>query len=186
MTKIFPNLYIGDSSDEHNAELLMINNISTIVNTAKDLDPTPLLSHIKYYKVNLIDGPGNSLNDYLDGVSLLIFLTLRINTFDDLRFENILVCCHEGASRSPSLVIMLIAYSMVLCENKGIEEAIESAKKKVFECREVCKKINVSHLEVMKSVLLRLLPSKYMQESSVEVKEIELKRFLVSFDSNNN
>ena len=181
MTKILPNLYIGDLQDEHNVELLKTNNITTIVNTAKDLDPTPLLSHIKYYKVNLIDGTGNNVNDYLDGVRLLIFLTLRVDVFDNLRLENILVCCHEGASRSPSLVIMLIAYSMILCGNKGIEEAIELAKKKVFERREVCKKINVAHLVIMKSVLLRLLPSKYLQENSTEIKEIELRRYLAGF-----
>lgn len=95
MIKVTDNIYVGNSLDESKADF------PVILNVAKDLKPTRCWPTSEYYHVGLIDGPGNPRGMYVAAVKVLesvVYLEKRV-----------LVCCHEGKSRSVSVAMMYLA-----------------------------------------------------------------------------
>jgi protein-tyrosine phosphatase len=94
MNKITDNIFLGNATDARDAEALKANGITAILNVAIDLDYFPPTG-IAYFKVGMTDGKNNPNGMYLNAVATLKSLLGRYK---------VLVHCHEGRSRSPSVV----------------------------------------------------------------------------------
>jgi protein-tyrosine phosphatase len=92
------NLWVGNSQDEETAEVDMI------LNVARDLRPTRGYPKVEYCHVGLVDGPGNPMTAYC--AAILALATLKQVCASNWR---ILVCCHEGKSRSLAVAVMYLA-----------------------------------------------------------------------------
>lgn len=96
MTKITENIHIGSSTDARTCSADF-----AVLNVAFDLDVDNPLPKERA-KVGLIDGPGNTVEAMLAAVYMLSALCRR--------HPNVLVHCHEGKSRSTSVVALYMAY----------------------------------------------------------------------------
>ncbi len=94
MTEIVPGIWIGNSRDARNAELLRKNGIKAILNCAVDL-AYEMPSEFVQAKVGMVDGPGNPTRSFYIAVQVLSMLK---------DIGPVLVHCHEGRSRSVSVV----------------------------------------------------------------------------------
>lgn len=100
MDKITNSIWIGDSKDAANGQL-ETHGINAILNVASDLHISRGHNHgIHYSQCGLMDGPGNSLASYYSAI-----LQLGHLVGSD---KNVLVHCHAGWSRSPSVVAMYL------------------------------------------------------------------------------
>jgi protein-tyrosine phosphatase len=116
MDRISSSIFLGSSSDAlYRLSLLKSNGITAILNVAKDLD-NPFASHRDFYTlhVGLGDGDGNPLG-------LLYSAVLSLSAMVDAG-HIIMVHCHEGRSRSPSVVA---AYLVAKNQYNSIEEALD-------------------------------------------------------------
>ncbi len=126
------DIYIGGSCAVTDTELLARHNIGTVINCAVNLDidwvtqpqtkrhaenaTKPLLRHgagpVRYYKLGLVDGPGNA-EDMLYAGYLLMRSALRQQLPDKPSYKNqqrgnVLVNCRGGRSRSVILVALFL------------------------------------------------------------------------------
>jgi len=117
VSKIFSWLYIGDGSDARDRNLIESLGITHIINCVSHALPCPW-KDIQYYKMTL-----KSITQTISKEEMKPI----VDFIDKAREEGgkVLVHCHEGKERSPSVVI---AY---LCE-KGmpLKEAYELVKSK--------------------------------------------------------
>lgn len=108
MIRLADKLWIGDSTDEIEADLSVLR-IKAILNVAQDLQPTRGWAHgIEYAHVGLIDGPGNVISAYYGAVATLTSLLTR---------HNVMVCCHTY-SRSMAVSLMYLNAT----SNRGWDE----------------------------------------------------------------
>jgi hypothetical protein len=121
------DFYIGGMEGASDIDLLRANNITTVVNCAVNLDfnfvTQPLspaeqtvsygFGDIRYYKLGLIDGPGNPETMVLAGYYLLKgALEQRLPekpTYPYRDKGNVLVNCRGGRSRSVTLVALFLS-----------------------------------------------------------------------------
>lgn len=92
INQITENLFVGSSLAARDKKILDENNITAVVNVAKDLND-PWFDGIKSFKVGLMDGdsPENA-GQYVRAWAVVASL-IRAG-------ERVLVHCHEGRSRS--------------------------------------------------------------------------------------
>lgn len=121
------DIYIGGSTGAANAQLLRKHNITTVINCAVNLDidlveqldaqhTEPLRDFgagpIRYYKIGLIDGPGNPESMVLAGYHLMrSSLSQKIPDKPSYKVRekgNILVNCRGGRSRSVTIVAVFL------------------------------------------------------------------------------
>jgi len=130
MEQIRKNLWLGNSSDAQNLQLLTASGIRAVLNVARDLDyqlqkPVGVILPEKamwQHKVGLIDGPGNDAKTFIAAVFALGGFVESGRTC--------LAHCHQGRSRSPSVVAAYLAvketkeFDDVLAELKSIREIV--------------------------------------------------------------
>jgi protein tyrosine phosphatase (PTP) superfamily phosphohydrolase (DUF442 family) len=111
------NLFIGNSNDSRDINRLRQLGINSVVNVAKDLEGPWFHGEFWNYKIPLYDGPGNKLWQITMAVDIIN--TLLSNG------EKVLVHCHSGMSRSPSIVALVLAVNNI-CPT--LEEAFNFVK----------------------------------------------------------
>lgn len=85
------------------ANLALAPGVTGLLNVAIDWNPQGFDQFdFEYNKVGLVDGPGN-----LPGTMMAAMLMLEQMLE---RNSKVVVCCHMGASRSPAVVALYIAY----------------------------------------------------------------------------
>jgi len=112
MKFVTETIAIGNSSDA----IAPGDGIKAILNVAFDLDVSGE-GHPKYqrHKVGLIDGPGNSKFKMMSAVLCLLSL------LDEDHRQKILVHCHSGHSRSPSVVAVVLALAQGISVHKAYD-----------------------------------------------------------------
>jgi hypothetical protein len=144
------DFYIGGMEGASDIDLLRANNITTVVNCAVNLDfnfvTQPLspaeqtvsygFGDIRYYKLGLIDGPGNPETMVLAGYYLLKgALEQRLPekpTYPYRDKGNVLVNCRGGRSRSVTLVALFLSIA-----EPGRFPSFDAALQHVREKREL-------------------------------------------------
>ena len=119
------SLYVGGMEGASDLDLLKASGISTVVNCAVNLDfnyvSEPLspaeqpidygYGDIRYYKLGLIDGPGNPETMFVAGYYLLRGALDQVlperHTYPRRERGNVLVNCRGGRSRSVALTALL-------------------------------------------------------------------------------
>ncbi|GGL50045.1 dual specificity protein phosphatase family protein [Wenxinia marina] len=124
-------LYVGGREGASNLDLLRKHGITTVVNCAvnfdinlvqetdPDSDPANLpWGHgaVRYYKLGLVDGPGNAETMMLAGYYLLRGALSQVlperASYPTRERGNVLVNCRGGRSRSVALVALLLHHAM--------------------------------------------------------------------------
>jgi protein-tyrosine phosphatase len=136
MNHIYKNIFVGNSQDPKNTDELLSNNIAYILNVAQDLDVNPLVG--KYYKCGLMDGPGNTFEDY----SRIMLIALSLF----LEGKNILIHCHEGKSRSAFIAMVLISLDIIRTQTRKSSDVKQEALGILVKARPIVT-INRAHLE---------------------------------------
>jgi hypothetical protein len=146
MNHIYKNIYLGNSQDPKHTDELMTNDITFILNVAKDLDVNPLVGI--YYKSGLMDGPGNTWDDYIRTCYLAYSLFLE--------GKNMLIHCHEGKSRSAFIVLILITLDLFKQgSNMNGKEVQLKAMDILVKARPIVT-INKAHFDVYESLVASL------------------------------
>lgn len=102
MDQITSHIWLGDSGAARDYNTLKKEGITATLNVAIDLDTSDYYGpDVLRCKRGLIDGPGNEQADFDKAVQLLIELLAE--------GHKVLVHCHAGVSRSPSVVAAHIA-----------------------------------------------------------------------------
>ncbi len=116
MHRINEKIFLGSSSDAlHRAPLVSQQGITALLNVAKDLTNLNVThQHFRITHVGLGDGDGNPKGLLYAAVMALAGLIQEGHT--------VLVHCHEGRSRSPTVVA---TYLVAKGEFQSIEEALE-------------------------------------------------------------
>lgn len=99
MNRISDRIYLGDSYDARTRDILDESKITAILNVAGDLLQDSLGR--TYVHAPLIDGPGNENHHMASAISELARLYKEGHT--------ILIHCHMGVSRSPTVLAAFIA-----------------------------------------------------------------------------
>ncbi|BFM51420.1 dual specificity protein phosphatase [Marinomonas sp. THO17] len=121
------DIYLGGSIAAANRQLHQEHKIKIIFNCAVNLDidlvtspdhkhQTPLLNfgagHVRYYKIGLIDGPGNPTEMLLSGYHLLRAALLQRMpekaSYPVKEQGNLLIHCRGGRSRSVALLALFL------------------------------------------------------------------------------
>lgn len=121
------DIYLGGSAGAADRQLHEENNIKVIFNCAVNLDidlasttdhkhQPPLLNfgtgHVRYYKIGLIDGPGNPAEMLLSGYYLLRAALLQRMpekaSYPIKEQGNLLIHCRGGRSRSVALLALFL------------------------------------------------------------------------------
>lgn len=142
------DLYIGGSDAAADMALLRTRNIKVMLNCAVNLDidlvkdPQPEVAshlathgagHVRYYKLGLVDGPGNPEMMMLAGYHLLRSILdqeLPDKPSYPLREKgNILVNCRGGRSRSVALVSLFLHLELPL-RYPTLQAAIDHVREK--------------------------------------------------------
>jgi protein-tyrosine phosphatase len=116
MDQISDKIFIGNSQEAQKPHLLHRAGITAILNVALDLD-YPNQEDFLCHKHGLVDGPGNSVADMKAAVDCLANLLAHGHT--------VLVHCHVGMSRSPTVVAKYIASKQF----RPIESVVEDIAK---------------------------------------------------------
>ena len=135
---IIPHLFVGNSHSARTSSIISENDITAIVNVAKDLDD-PWLPEVQLYKFGIVDGASHENHSVTYALAARTVLTLLD------RGETVLLHCHEGISRSVAVAVLVVskfngmsldqAYGLVGTQrpiafiNKGHKIHIEEARK---------------------------------------------------------
>ncbi len=133
MTNVFPNIWLGNSRDMHEADLRK-HKVDAILNTAHDLEcnrgwPDGVL----YVKCGLVDGPGNTMAAYHAAVLMLCSIVTG--------GRKVLVSDHDAGSRACAVIIMAMHamrrmgwehWAKIIAEKTGREVAVHLEHRKAF------------------------------------------------------
>jgi protein-tyrosine phosphatase len=102
VNQIRPNIWLGSWPDAGNHALLRRNGITAVLNVAIDHNDRPC-DDIGWFKVGLLDGPGNPRSR----------VQLDIDTLGDLiaAEEHVYVHCVAGCSRAPYILARYLAHA---------------------------------------------------------------------------
>jgi len=95
--EIFPNLFLGNSINAANKELLKSNNFDIIINVTDNI-PNFFENDFEYYNVSIKDNTNAFFGLNLENCAKYIHDNLRLN-------KKIIVHCFEGRSRSVTIII---------------------------------------------------------------------------------
>lgn len=112
MEEVIPGIWLGDSQDAKNTEALTAAGIRSLLNVAWDLSYSIDPAFIQA-KIGLIDGPGNRTGAFRIAVETLANLATM---------GPVLIHCHAGKSRSPSV---LAAYLVMYRNCKSLKGAYD-------------------------------------------------------------
>lgn len=112
------NLYVGNSNDARDIDNLRRLGIKRVLNVATDLEGPWFHGDYRNYKIPLTDGPGNQLYQY----QLALYTATTILSHG----EKLLIHCHAGISRSPSIAAACLVF---LKKARTIEEALQIVKR---------------------------------------------------------
>mmetsp|Transcript_4585 Transcript_4585/g.6861 ORF Transcript_4585/g.6861 Transcript_4585/m.6861 type:complete len:499 (+) Transcript_4585:127-1623(+) len=114
-----PNLYIGSASSARNDRAIKDLNITHIVN-ATTREPNHFVDKCKYLRLAIEDTIVQDLSDCLSKSFAFISAALKENEILEKK-NNILVHCHQGKSRSASVVIHYMILSSGLTYNESLK-----------------------------------------------------------------
>lgn len=124
MELVYTNLYIGNAADARDIPLLKMHKVNAVLNVAMDLQYfIDKDTGIVQYKVGMTDGMHNPPELFYAAVLTLKGLLEHNRT--------VLIHCHEGRSRSPSVVAAYL----------GIKEG-KSYFEKLNELKSIRSKVN--------------------------------------------
>lgn len=145
----YGKLFIGNSSDARNLDAIKANNISAILNVAEDLNINiQYPDGVRLYRVGMSDGMNNPRDLFYAAVLTLRGLLEKGYT--------VLVHCHQGRSRSPSVVAAMLAIE----EGKTFSEKLSEIKKArslvnpepgMIDYAELCFPWLISHLALSRT-----------------------------------
>jgi len=110
--EVLPGVYVGDVYAAHNADELKKRNITHVVNAVLGVTP-PYPEKFKYMHVQLLDYPGENIQDHLQHTSKFIEDALAGG-------GNVLIHCLKGVSRSASIAAAFAIYSQKLSTKEAI------------------------------------------------------------------
>lgn len=120
LSEIYPNfLFLGGDLVAKNLQLLQSHDITHVLNCAHKVCPAYYPHSLTYVCLDLLDSPKETLSHF---ILHAIFVMEECR----LRKSKILVHCHQGISRSASLVIAYVAWR----ENWAMARALEYVKSK--------------------------------------------------------
>ena len=140
MNHIINNIWIGNSSDAKNLDQLKEANIDIVLNVAFDLN-TPLIDRIVQCKVGLIDGPGNPFKAFICAVNLLDALC---------KVGSVLIHCHEGKSRSASVLAAYITSKTGCSLDKAYQTIAE--KRPIIEPKAAMYELASNYIQYHKEI----------------------------------
>ncbi|MEM3062322.1 MAG: dual specificity protein phosphatase family protein [Nitrososphaerota archaeon] len=113
MTEILPGLWLGNIENASSLHFVKNNNIEIIINVSKDI-PNYFENYITYFRIPVDDpGPGREDENTEIMNSILPYISCVIKNFrQGKKRYNILVHCHAGAQRSPTIIA---AYILRFC-----------------------------------------------------------------------
>ena len=142
------DLFIGGREGASDLNLLRENGISTVLNTAVNLDfnyvpASDAVSHdggasygpapIRYYKLGIVDGPGNPDTLFLAGYYQLLGVLAQVipdrSSYPVRDRGNLLVNCRAGRSRSVVLAALLL-HLQIPAEFPTLAAAIDHVREK--------------------------------------------------------
>ncbi|MFD1943271.1 dual specificity protein phosphatase family protein [Paradevosia shaoguanensis] len=141
------SLYVGGMEGASDLDLLKASGISTVVNCAVNLDfnyvSEPLspveqpidygYGDIRYYKLGLIDGPGNPETMFVAGYYLLRGALDQVlperHTYPRRERGNVLVNCRGGRSRSVALTALFL-HLQLPDRYPRLEDALDRVREK--------------------------------------------------------
>jgi atypical dual specificity phosphatase len=115
MSHIIHNIYLGNKDDAHNDTFIINNNIKYIINIT--LDVSNKYNFINYHNCYIEDSGDENIINYFDDI---------INIINENKYNNILIHCRVGKSRSASFIL---AYLMKY-ENMNLYESLNFLKNK--------------------------------------------------------
>ncbi|KAH9249460.1 hypothetical protein BASA81_012822 [Batrachochytrium salamandrivorans] len=106
-SEIMPHLFLGGNLVARDLNLLKHNSITRVLNVASGVIPNYFSGELQYTSFELIDAPREEIDH---------FILHAIAEIEDCisSGENILVHCHQGISRSATLVIAYVAWKLDL------------------------------------------------------------------------
>lgn len=119
ITMVFPFLYISGAQPSNNYYRMLGIGITHVLNLCGDLiGNTSFDEQFKYLVFNMLDSPNESLEDVFPACFRFI---------DEAREQGgkVLVHCHQGVSRSPSVVIAYLMH----CNNISFENAFAHVRR---------------------------------------------------------
>lgn len=118
ITKIIPHLFVGGYGSAMNEELLVKNNIKTIITLNAKLE-LPHRNNYEYYLYDIYDESNFNIEDYFVQI-----LNIMHNSVENKK--NILIHCYCGASRS---ITFCIAY-LIQYHNMTLVQSYEFIRRK--------------------------------------------------------
>ncbi len=98
MIHINDNIIVGKWEDVSH---VVDNDIEGVLCVAQDMNiGSKWVKGVEYAQVGLVDGPGNTIAGYSSAVLTLATLLAR--------HKKVMVCCHDGASRSIAVAVMYL------------------------------------------------------------------------------
>lgn len=117
ISRITPNLYLGDSVDAQSVITLAENGITSII-CLREFGAEVIPKGIRSYRnIPLIDGAGNDPKGFISAVAVLKSL-IQVG-------EVVLVHCHMGISRSPTVVATYLAEKDFITFDKAVERLVK-------------------------------------------------------------
>jgi protein-tyrosine phosphatase len=116
MHQVRDKIFLGNSQDAQRPHLLHQAGVTAILNVASDLDTTNQEDFL-VHKHGLVDGPGNSSEEMKAAIHCLDNLLAYGHT--------VLVHCHMGMSRSPTIVAKYLAMKEHSTLDSCIEELVK-------------------------------------------------------------
>ena len=123
LDKILPNIYIGNVEAAKDLSLLKKNNIKNIINVTDDKQNF-FENNFVYFRVAIKDRRTKSkqMSDYVP----------KVIKFIDECEGNILIHCNAGTSRSATILLCYIMYSLKLSLKESFQYVIERRTKNTY------------------------------------------------------
>ncbi|XP_076183377.1 dual specificity protein phosphatase 19 [Ptiloglossa arizonensis] len=141
---IIPGLFLSSQDPVANIEILQEHKIHNILSIG--IEAPIKFSDIKYYYCDLLDLPESDI---------FVAIEKCIKIIDENRYENILVHCNAGVSRSPTVVLSYL----MLSEKLSYDDAYDKVKKV-----RNCIKPNEGFMRQLKMLHLPHIREKYISK----------------------